>query len=85
MAADRQQARAFALLGLVMIFWAGNSIVGRAVRFDVPPFTLALVRWAGALLIVAQFAKRDWILIRLATTTSTGVKMEGETCSETRN
>lgn len=64
MQADRQQARAFALLGLVMIFWAGNSIVGRAVRFDVPPFTLAFVRWTGALLVLAPFAvkyvRRDW-------------------------
>ena len=67
MQADRQQARAFALLGLVMIFWAGNSIVGRAVRFDVPPLTLAFVRWTGALLVLAPFAvrhiRRDWVEI----------------------
>ena len=43
--------RAYALLAAVMLFWAGNAIVGRAVRDDIPPFTLALVRWAGALLI----------------------------------
>jgi drug/metabolite transporter (DMT)-like permease len=52
----RSHARAFAMLGLVMLFWAGNSIVGRAVRFDIPPFTLAFLRWAGALLVVAPFA-----------------------------
>lgn len=55
------------MLGLVMLFWAGNSIVGRAVRFDIPPFTLAFVRWAGALLLVAPFAiaslRRDWSAI----------------------
>jgi len=28
MPADRQQARAYALLALVMLLWAGNSIVG---------------------------------------------------------
>lgn len=65
---DRQQVRAFALLGLVMVFWAGNSIVARAVRFDVPPFTLAFVRWAGASLVLAPFAfkplRRDWLAIR---------------------
>jgi len=64
MHADRRQLTAFALLGLVMVLWAGNSIVGRAVRFDVPPFTLAFVRWAGASLILLPFAvaplKRDW-------------------------
>jgi drug/metabolite transporter (DMT)-like permease len=68
MPADRQQARAFALLGLVMLLWAGNSIVGRAVRDDVGPFTLAFVRWAGASLVVLPFAirpvLRDWPVIR---------------------
>ena len=54
----RSQIRAFALLGLVMAFWAGNSIVGRAVADDVPPFTLALVRWTGALALVLPFALR---------------------------
>jgi drug/metabolite transporter (DMT)-like permease len=67
MLADRHQARAFALLGLVMMLWAGNSIVGRAVRDDVGPFTLAFVRWTAASLIVAPFALRplvrDWAAI----------------------
>jgi len=58
MFSDRNQARAFALLGLVMLFWAGNSIIARAVRLDVPPFTLAFVRWSGALVLLAPFAAR---------------------------
>lgn len=67
--ADRGgQARAFAMLGLVMLLWAGNSIVGRAVRLDIPPFTLAFVRWTGALLLILPFAippvRRDWPAIR---------------------
>lgn len=70
MPADRRQLTAFALLGLVMVLWAGNSIVGRAVRFDVPPLTLAFVRWAGASLILLPFAlaplRRDWPAIRAA-------------------
>ena len=53
---DRVQFRAFLLLGLVMIFWAGNAIVARAVHEDVPPLTLAFIRWAGALAFVATFA-----------------------------
>jgi len=65
---ERRQLIAFALLGLVMILWAGNSIIGRAVRFDVPPLTLAFVRWFGASLIVLPFAwrplQRDWPTIR---------------------
>ena len=65
---ERRQLTAFALLGLVMILWAGNSIIGRAVRFDVPPLTLAFVRWFGASLILLPFAwrplRRDWRAIR---------------------
>ena len=68
MFADRSQARAFALLGLVMLLWAGNSIVGRAVRDEVGPFTLAFIRWTGASLVLAPFAVRpllrDWPAIR---------------------
>jgi len=64
MFADRQHARAFLLLGLVMLLWAGNAIVARAVRGDVGPFTLAFVRWAGASLVLLPFAvaplRRDW-------------------------
>lgn len=54
----RTSLRAYAMLILVMLLWAGNSIVGRAVRGDVPPFTLAFVRWCGAFLILAPFAWR---------------------------
>ncbi|OYW45755.1 MAG: permease [Sphingomonadales bacterium 32-68-7] len=68
MPADRRQLRALALLVLVMLLWAGNSIVGRAVRDDVAPFTLAFVRWAGASLVLLPFAigplRRDWPAIR---------------------
>ena len=64
MPVDRRHARAFALLGVVMVLWAGNSIVARAVRHDIAPFTLAFLRWAGATLAVAPFAIgpliRDW-------------------------
>lgn len=54
----RSTTRAFLLLGLVMLFWAGNSITGRAVRGDIPPFTLAFGRWLIAVVVVAPFAGR---------------------------
>lgn len=64
MTPQNRQIRAFALLGMVMVLWAGNSIVGRAVRFDIPPLTLAFVRWTGASLLLLPFAigplRRDW-------------------------
>lgn len=46
----------YATLAAVMLFWSGNFIVGRAVQGAIPPFTLALVRWMGAALILAPFA-----------------------------
>lgn len=49
-----------------MLLWSGNSIVGRAVRDDVPPFTLALIRWIGALLVVLPFAWRHLVADRAA-------------------
>ena len=68
MKTDRKDLQALAMLGLVMLFWAGNSIVGRAVRFDVPPFTLAFGRWTGAFLLVLPFAwaglRKDWPAIK---------------------
>jgi len=64
MNANRTSLRAFLLLGLVMLFWAGNSIVGRAVRDDIPPFTLAFGRWLIALIVLLPFAlpllRREW-------------------------
>lgn len=53
---NRTDTRAFALLALTMLFWAGNSLVGRAVRFDIPPVTLAFLRWSLAFLIVLPLA-----------------------------
>lgn len=61
MPAARQQMTAFALLGLAMLLWAGNSIVGRAYRFDVPPYMLTVLRWGGASLMIAPFAWRPFV------------------------
>lgn len=59
-------AAAYAMLGIVMLLWAGNSIVGRAVRNDIPPFTLTFVRWTGAVLVLLPFAARHLIAERRA-------------------
>ena len=56
--AARLWASPYLLLTLVALFWAGNAVVGRAARELVPPFTLALARWSGALLLLAPFAWR---------------------------
>lgn len=48
--------RVYTMLVIVMLLWAGNSIVARAIHTEVPPFTLAFCRWAGALLLLMPFA-----------------------------
>ncbi|RWR52494.1 DMT family transporter [Sinirhodobacter ferrireducens] len=52
-----------AALALPPLFWAGNFIVARAARGEVPPMALSCVRWGLALLCMLPFAwpylKRD--------------------------
>lgn len=44
------------LLCLTMLFWAGNSIAGRAMAGVVPPMTLSFWRWVLALALITPFA-----------------------------
>ena len=50
-----------------MLFWAGNWVIARALRFDAPPVALAFWRWLTALIILSPFAythlRRQWHLI----------------------
>ncbi|ATY32468.1 DMT family transporter [Sphingomonas psychrotolerans] len=62
----RPQTAAYAMLALVMLLWAGNSIVARAVHDAIPPFFLALLRWTGALLVVVPLAARHFAEDRAA-------------------
>lgn len=65
---QRLWSMAYPLLTIVALFWAGNAIAGRVARDSVPPFTLAFVRWAGALLLMAPFAiprlRVDWPVLK---------------------
>ncbi|MGQ0545572.1 MAG: DMT family transporter [Betaproteobacteria bacterium] len=47
---------AFALLALVMLLWAGNWVLGRALRDAIDPLALNFWRWAIAALAIAPFA-----------------------------
>lgn len=69
-------ARTYALLAVVTLLWAGNSIVARAIHAEIGPFTLAFCRWTGAFLLVLPFAlprlradraeiRRHWRIILL--------------------
>jgi len=63
-AGRRSWLYSYTTLALVMLFWSGNFIVGRAVQGLVPPFTLAFVRWAGAALVLLPFAWRHVVADR---------------------
>lgn len=58
----------YLLLSLTSLFWAGNVVLGRYIAGDIPPVTLAWVRWTGAGLLLLPFAwrhlKADWPVIR---------------------
>lgn len=58
----------YLLLTLASLFWAGNWVVGRAMRNEIPPVAMGFWRWAVALLILLPFAapelKRNWHVVR---------------------
>ncbi|MCS6853926.1 MAG: DMT family transporter [Elioraea sp.] len=47
------------LLALASLFWSGNFTLGRAVRGEVPPVALALLRWLLAALVLLPLVWRD--------------------------
>jgi drug/metabolite transporter (DMT)-like permease len=54
--ATMTRSLAFLLLALSNLFWAGNWVIGRALRDAVEPITLNFWRWLLAALILAPFA-----------------------------
>lgn len=50
------------LLTVPPLMWAGNAVVGRLVRNDIPPFTLNFLRWFVAFAILLPLAA--WVLRR---------------------
>src|SRR5258708_38763957 len=52
-ATKRSTVLPYRLLSLCSLIWAGNWVVGRAIRDTVPPASLAFWRWSIAALILA--------------------------------
>ena len=52
----RVKASPYLLLVLTTLFWAGNFVLGRAVKASIPPIGLAFWRWAIALALLLPFA-----------------------------
>lgn len=46
----------YLLLALCMLMWAGNWVLGRALRDSIPPVAMTFWRWAVAALVLAPFA-----------------------------
>ena len=61
---------AYLLLTLANLFWAGNWIVSRAFRGELPPIALSFWRWVVALLCLLPLSlphvRRDWPQLRAA-------------------
>jgi drug/metabolite transporter (DMT)-like permease len=70
----------YVLLALANLFWAGNWVIGRALRESFAPATLSFLRWLVAALVLAPFAvsalcgkgevvrRHLWLLLLLALT-----------------
>jgi drug/metabolite transporter (DMT)-like permease len=56
LAVSDTRASAFALLALANLFWAGNWVLGRALRDAFDPISLNFYRWVVALVALAPFA-----------------------------
>ena len=58
----------YILLTLTTLFWSGNMVIGRAIRDDVPPLSLAFWRWAIALALTLPLAlphlRSQWPLLK---------------------
>ena len=56
------------LLVLATLLWGGNFVIGRAVTGDIPPITLAFLRWCVAFIvflpIVYSRVSREWPMIK---------------------
>jgi drug/metabolite transporter (DMT)-like permease len=64
----RRKPHPFLLLTLTALFWAGNFVIGRAMKNSIPPISLAFWRWTLALGILLPFSlphlRAEWPLVR---------------------
>ncbi|MFN3853455.1 MAG: DMT family transporter [Phreatobacter sp.] len=61
MAVSAEARRAYLLLLVMPLFFSSNLVIARGMGDAVPPFTLALLRWAVAALILLPFTGRSLI------------------------
>src|SRR5690554_5425144 len=60
--------KAYVLLALVTLFWAGNSIAGKLAVGHISPMLIVTIRWAAVLVALYVFQRKqiaaDWPVIR---------------------
>ncbi len=63
-----QLVLAYAGLALAVFFWSINTVIAKAVMFQIKPMTLSFYRWLVAFVILLPFAvprlKKEWPLIQ---------------------
>ena len=63
-------ANPYLLLTLTAFFWSSNMVIGRAIRADMPPLTLAFWRWTVAALFILPLGlphlRAQWPALRRA-------------------
>lgn len=57
--ARKTPANAYVFLIVTMLLWAGNHVVGKWANGNIPPMTLAFLRWLGAAIVILPFAWHD--------------------------
>src|SRR5689334_20802778 len=55
----RESLKDYLLLCLPPLFWAGNMVIGRAMRNDMPPVAMTFWRWSIAALVLLPFVWRE--------------------------
>jgi len=67
---NRPRFNPYLLLALASLLWAGNMVMGRGLRADLPPVALAFWRWVVAFACVLPLAlphlKAQWPMLRAA-------------------
>lgn len=65
---DAVMSRPYLILVICNLFWGGNTVAGKLAVGHIDAYSLTILRWAGALILVLPFAirplSRDWPVIR---------------------
>jgi drug/metabolite transporter (DMT)-like permease len=65
---DAVMNRPYLILIVCNLFWGGNTVAGKMAVGHIDAYSLTILRWTGALILVLPFAirplKRDWPVIR---------------------